>query len=270
VIVAGLQSDTAWMDPPANFRRAEALLERARSGGARLVALPEMFATGFTMDAERAAAAAGPTVAFLRDAAQRHGLYVLAGYAAPANGRPVNRASLFGPDGEELLRYDKLHPFSFAGEHERYAPGAALPTVTVAGIRLTVLICYDLRFPEPFRAAAADTDLFAVVANWPVARKAHWRALLTARAIEEQAYVLGVNRVGSGDGLDYEGDSMLLDPLGGLVETLGDTVGVVAGPVEAARVAEVRARFGFLGDRRPEAYRELERERGLAPAAEPV
>ena len=119
--------------------------------------------------------------------------------------------------GLEVLRYHKIHPFSYAGEHEHYAGGEALLSAEVEGVRVTPVICYDLRFPELFRAAADRTDLFVVIANWPEKRAHAWRTLLLARAIENLAFVLGVNRVGTGGGEPHSGDSALVDPYGRLV-----------------------------------------------------
>jgi len=129
-------------------------------------------------------------------------------------------------------------------------------TVEVEGVMVTPLICYDLRFPEPFRAAAAETDLFCVIANWPESRRYHWRTLLKARAIENQAFVLGVNRVGIGDGLEYSGDSVFLDPLGeDLAVVVPGSEGCYCGDVDATEVSRIREQFSFLKDRRPEVFR---------------
>jgi predicted amidohydrolase len=161
----------------------------------------------------------------------------------------------------ERARYHKLHPFSLANEHAHFDAGEALHTVTIDAargpVRVTPLICYDLRFPEPFRVAAAQTDLFVVIANWPEARREAWRALLRARAIENQCYVLGVNRVGAGNGLSYSGDSALLSPFGEVISEAAGTEALIRGEVDAEAVREARARFGFLADRRPELYRAL-------------
>jgi predicted amidohydrolase len=199
--------------------------------------------------------------AFLAEQASRHGVWLLGGLAEPGPAHPRNAAVMYTPDGTEALCYHKIHPFSLAGEPAHYDAGAALPTVTVAGCRVTALICYDLRFPEPFRAAAERTDLFVVIANWPAARRAHWSALLTARAIENQGYVLGVNRVGEGDGLHYAGDSALVDPLGQHIASRSEQPGIILGDVEPALVASARERFSFLADRRPGVYRELANRR---------
>jgi predicted amidohydrolase len=260
--IAALQLDIAWEDPATNLARADALASRAAAAGARLAVLPEMFNTGFTMDAERAAAHAKRTRDGLAAIAARHGLWLIGGYAEPGvpgldgapDARPRNAASLFAPTGEETLRYHKIHPFSLAGEHEHYDGGTALFTAEVDGLRVTPLICYDLRFPEPFRAAAGRTDLFVVIANWPAARRNAWRTLLRARAIENQVWLLGVNRVGEGDGLSYAGDSALIDPLGETHAEVAHAETVLLGEVDAVTVTDARTRFSFLADRKPEVY----------------
>ena len=120
---------------------------------------------------------------------------------------------------------------------------------------MTPFVCYDLRFPEPFRLAAAETDLFAVVANWPDARREAWRTLLRARAIENLCYVAGVNRVGAGGGLRYAGDSALISPFGDVVIEGSDDEAVLVCEVDANAARDARAKFPALDDRRPEAYR---------------
>ena len=135
--------------------------------------------------------------------------------------------------------------------------GEELPSAAVEGLTVTPLICYDLRFPEPFRAAASRTHLFVVIASWPVRRAAAWRCLLQARAIENQCFVLGVNRVGTGDGLEYGGDSALVDPLGQFRSAAAVAEGWVLGEVAEREVTEARGQFSFLKDRREDVYRRL-------------
>ena len=250
--------DIAWEHPAENFRRAEVLTKEAVDEGARLVVLPEMFATGFSMNAELVSGFAEETRDFLSDLSARLAAFVLAGFVEPGNPKPANVASIFDPAGREILKYRKIHPFSLAGEDEHFLAGESVETVEVEGVRVTPLICYDLRFPEPFRMVAANTDLFCVIANWPRSRRQHWSALLKARAIENQVFVLGVNRAGTGDGLEYTGDSVLLHPMGEELATVktGST-GCCSGEVNAAEVARIRTEFSFLRDRRPEVYREL-------------
>jgi len=260
VIVAGVQMDVAWEDPDENFRRAGAAIERASADGACLVALPEMFATGFSMSTELVSAQAERTRAFLADAARSFDVWLLGGLAEPSEGLPHNVALLVGPDGKTALRYEKLHPFTLSGEHERYAAGRTLATADVDGVLVTPLVCYDLRFPEPFRIAAAGTHLFVVIANWPRPRRSAWQTLLRARAMENQAYVLGVNRVGEGDGLVYLGDSALIDPMGEAINAASHQPAVVSGDVAPSLVADLRAKYSFLADRRPQVYAALGRQ----------
>lgn len=257
IAVAGVQMDLAWEDPAENLARAARHIARAAADGARLVALPEMFATGFSMRSTEMASHAEATVRFLSEAAARHGVTLIGGFADPCPALPRNAAAVFDPDGAERARYHKIHPFSLAREHEHFEGGDRLTHVEVEGVRVTVLVCYDLRFPELFRAAASRTDLFVVIANWPEARRDAWSTLLKARAIENQCFVLGVNRVGEGNGLRYTGDSALISPLGELRSAGAGAELLVAGVVDAAEVEDVRRRFSFLADRRPDVYANL-------------
>ena len=255
--IALLQMDLAWEDVEENHLRARRRLEAARAEGARLALLPEMFSTGFSMKADQIAQApGGPSETFLREAARELSLWILASVPEAGEPRPRNMALLVSPGGE-VTRYAKIHPFTYGGEDRVYAGGDRVVTAEVEGVRVTPFVCYDLRFPEPFRLAAAETDLFAVVANWPDARRDTWRTLLRARAIENLCYVAGVNRAGEGGGLRYAGDSALISPWG---EVLVDDEGsegerVLIGEVDPDRVRETRKSFPALLDRRPEAYR---------------
>ena len=214
--VAAVQHDVAWEDRAATLARLEPQLQAAAGAGARLVVLTEMFPTGFSMEPER---------------------------TAEPEGGP-------SPDGE-LEHYDKIHPFTYSGEHEHYAAGTRRVTFAVEGVRVTPFVCYDLRFADEFWAMAEGTDCYVVVANWPAARRAHWQALLVARAIENQAYVVGVNRVGEGGGLHYAGDSRIVDPLGEVLAAGAGGETILLADVDPTVVAETRKRYPFLADRRP-------------------
>ena len=265
--VALIQFDIAWEDVAENHRRVAAHLEQAAQAGAKLAILPEMFPTGFSMDAARIAQKpGGATETFLREQAAARSMWLIGslpevagdGGGPPAAARPEtaprNTALVVAPDGG-VVRYSKIHPFTYAGEHRHYAAGDRVVTVAIDDVRVTPFICYDLRFPEPFRFAANETDVFVVVANWPDARREHWRTLLRARAIESLAYVAGVNRVGDGGRLHYAGDSALVDPWGETLAEGDDADRVLVGDVDPAKVAEARAKFPVLGDVRPAAYR---------------
>jgi predicted amidohydrolase len=255
VKIALVQFDIAWEDPAENHRRVAGRLEKAAGEGARLALLPEMFPTGFSMDAARIAQPpGGPTEAFLRKIAGELSLWIIGSIPEAGEGAPRNTALVVSPAGE-VVRYAKIHPFTYGGEHRHYAAGDRVVTVSIDGVRVTPFVCYDLRFPEPFRLAAADTDLFAVVANWPDERREHWRTLLRARAIENQAYVAGVNRVGDGGRLHYAGDSAVLSPLGETLTEGADREIVLFADVDSTSVQKLRNRFPALNDRRPAAYR---------------
>ena len=254
--VAGIQHDVVWEDRDATLGRLEPQLRAAAGTGARLVVLTEMFPTGFSTEPERVAEPeGGPTTEFLRTQAGELNVWLTGSVPThPAGGgRPVNRLLLAGPGGE-LRHYDKIHPFSYSGEHEHYAAGAERVTFDVEGVRVTPFVCYDLRFADEFWAMAESTDCYVVVANWPSSRRAHWQALLVARAIENQAYVVGVNRVGAAGGeggtLTYSGDSRIVDPAGELLATASRSESILLADLSTERVAEIRDHVRFLPDRR--------------------
>lgn len=250
--VAVVQHDIEWEDPKATFARVEPWIAAAAGAGARLVVLAEMFSTGFSMATERTVEPVdGPSVGFLSEQAARHGLWLCGSVPEQADDAalPSNTFVLAAPDGD-LTRYRKLHPFSYAGEHEHFAPGDGIVTVDVEGVRVTPFVCYDLRFADVFWSAATATDCYVVVANWPEARRHHWTTLLQARAIENQAYVVGCNRVGEGGGLRYSGDSLVVDPLGTVLAAGAGSETLLLADVDPGVVARTRARLPFLQDRR--------------------
>ncbi|WP_375504043.1 nitrilase-related carbon-nitrogen hydrolase [uncultured Jatrophihabitans sp.] len=249
--VAAIQHDITWEHPETTREHVTPMIAAAAAGGAQLIVLPEMFATGFSMRPERIAEdEGGPTEQFLLARAAEHNAHLLASIAQRgADGAFRNNAVLARPDGS-VQRYAKIHPFSYAGEHEQYAAGDKFLTVEVHGVRLSIFVCYDLRFADEFWALADHTDLYVVPANWPAPRHEHWRALLQARAIENQAYVLGVNRVGLAKDLPHLGGSVVLDPLGARLVEGGPQPAVLTADVDPDVVRTVRHDFPFLPDRR--------------------
>jgi predicted amidohydrolase len=193
------------------------------------------------------------TLEFLKRLSRQHAAYALGGLAAPApGGRARNQLAVTSPAGEIVAIYTKLHPFTLGGEREHFLPGERVVAFTWHDFTVAPFICYDLRFPEAFRAAIKRhcADLFIVIANWPIARVEHWIALLRARAIENQAYVLGVNRCGRDPHLLYPGRSMLIDPMGVIRADAGDQPGILTAQVDPKVVADVRNRLPFLKDMR--------------------
>lgn len=254
--LAAIQHDIAWNDREENFRRLAPMIAAAAAGGARLVLLTETFSTGFAVDNPHLGEPeGGPSSTFLCEQAALHGVWVAGSCpevpadSDPADHRPANSFVLAGPDGT-VHRYRKIHPFTFGGEDAHFRAGTELVQVEVEGLRISLFVCYDLRFADEFWGLAPTTDLYLVPANWPESRRNHWMALLQARAIENQAYVVGCNRVGEGGGLTYVGDSRIIDPLGELLATGSQGETILFADIDPARVAAVRDRFRFLPDRR--------------------
>jgi predicted amidohydrolase len=251
VKVAAIQHDIVWEQPEATRALVAPMIAEAAGQGARLIVLTEMYATGFSMRPERIAEAeGGDNEQFLLEQARQHDAYLVASIAQRgADGAHRNNAVVAHPDGR-VDRYAKIHPFSYSGEHEHYTAGTQHLTVTLDDVRTSLFVCYDLRFADEFWALAGDTDLYVVPANWPSARVAHWTALLRARAIENQAFVLGVNRVGTAAGLDYPGASTMIDPLGAVLFGGDAAPQVLVAEVCPADVRSARTNFPFLADRR--------------------
>jgi predicted amidohydrolase len=249
---AALQHDIVWEDRDATLRHLRPQVARAAGAGARVVALTEMFATGFSMATHRTAEPIdGPTVSWMREQAAEHDVWIAGSVALddPDLDLPRNALLVVDPHGA-LHRYDKIHPFSYAGEHERFGAGDRFVTVDVEGLRVTLFVCYDLRFADEFWATARDTDAYLVPANWPAARRHHWRLLLEARAVENQAYVVGLNRVGRGGSLDYTGDSRIVDPFGEVLAAGAGAETILLADLDPEVVADARRTLPFLPDRR--------------------
>ena len=249
------QLDIVWENKAATHQRVTRLLDGATIRPGALVVLPEMFDTGFSLDVGRTAEdEARPSQRFLAATARRLGVFVLGGIvsrAGPDRGR--NEAVVFDPQGNEVARYCKLHPFSFGQEDKHFEPGEHLAAFTWAGLTVAPFVCYDLRFPEVFRSAARrGAQVLAVIANWPAARQSHWLTLLEARAIENQAYVVGVNRCGEDPNHTYGGRSLVVDPRGQIVADAGPDECAVTADVDAGGLADYRKQFPALRDMRDE------------------
>ncbi len=252
--LACCQFNVAWEDKAENYRRVDRLVAEARLAPGTLLLLPEMFATGFTMNAAAVAEPVdGPTARYVADLAARHGIFVQAGMVIRGETvRPRNEVLIFGPDGRLLTRYAKLHLFSFAGEQEHYQPGTTLTSFAWQAAQVAPSICYDLRFPELYRAATGlGAHVLTVIACWPAAREEHWRVLLRARAIENQCYVAAANRCGQDPSdLAYPGRSQIIDPWGEVLIEAGSGEGILQAAVDLSSQALYRQQFPALADRR--------------------
>ncbi len=246
-----IQLDIAWEDKQANFDRAERLISRADPDAGDLVVLPEMFDTGFSFNIEGTADKDGRTLRYLTQLAQDLGVTVHGARTVHACHctRAENHATIVGPNGTVLADYAKIHPFSYGKEQERFEGGSQVMAYSWAGpsgdsVRVCPAVCYDLRFPELFRRGLAEgAEAFAIGANWPEARAHHWRALLIARAIENQAFVLGVNRCGADPNLKYAGGSIAVGPRGEILGELAADEGVLSVECDPRDVRSWREKF---------------------------
>ena len=219
--ISMIQSHIIWEDQEENLCYYGELLRRV-SGRTDLAILPETFTTGFSMDVARLAdPMEGKTIATVKAWASKYGMAVMGSFLCQEGDRYFNRAFFITPEGE-VTTYDKHHLFRMADEHKSFTPGEKLTIVEYKGWKICMQVCYDLRFPVWTRNVNNAYDLLIYVANWPEVRKKAWKVLLHARAIENMAYVCGVNRVGvDGKGLTYRGDSMVIDPKGKKIATAG-------------------------------------------------
>jgi len=246
-----VQLDCVWEDKPANHARGRALLARTPPAPGSLVVLPETFATGFSLNTAVTRQGEPPEdEQFLASLARELQATVVGGVIGGRAGEtPRNEAVAFAPDGALLARYAKIQPFSGGGETACHAAGREIVTFPWAGFTVAPFVCYDLRFPELFRAAVRrGANLFVVIAQWPVKRERHWLALLQARAIENLAYVVGVNRVGRDPQFLYSGRSVVVDPHGFIIADAGERECVLAAALERDVVESWRREFPPLRD----------------------
>ena len=250
-----VQLDQAWENKAANFARTEELLAEASPEADSLVVLPEMFPTGYSINtAATTFEEPGHTEAFLAGLARKYDCWILSGNAEPhTSGKGANVSVTFNPAGEKVYSFTKLHPVPVYAEDKHYARGTTIESFDCNGFTVSPFICYDLRFPEIFRIATLrGANLLVVIANWPAVRIQHWLTLLEARAIENQAYVIGVNRCGEDPNLSYPGRTAIYGPHGKCLADAGDGESIIHAELEPATVQQWREQFPALQDARRE------------------
>lgn len=219
-----IQSDLVWEDKEKNLEHFDLLLDQNK-GKADLTVLPEMFATGFTMNSEKCAEThKGEIFIWMQNKAAETGSIMVGTILVFEDNKLYNRLFWVCPDGS-FEYYDKKHLFRFANEHEYFSSGNKLLRTEVKGWRICPLVCYDLRFPvwsrNRYSKGVYEYDCLLYVANWPERRNHHWKSLLVARAIENMSYVVGVNRIGEdGRGFSHSGDSAVIDPMGIVTDSI--------------------------------------------------
>jgi len=246
------QSNIVWEDREANFERVRELITAEDVPAGSLVVLPEMFSTGFSMHVDKIAEEDPSQVeAFLEELVKKYDSAFIGGLVTRIEGEDKGRNELLvlGPRGEKLARYQKIRTFRYTKEYEHYERGKEVFIFEWGGFKICPLICYDLRFPELFRRGAAmGAQVFVVIASWPAARVDHWLTLLRARAIENQAYVIGVNRCGEDPNWDYPGASVVIDPHGKVIADAGKDEGIISAELSVDVVEDWRKEFPALVD----------------------
>jgi len=260
--IALVSMDQAWRDGAENLCRAEALLKEIRKQGCDWAVFPEMTLLGFSSEAEAVQEnrEKSPSLLGFGRLAKTWGINVVFGAClkAPGSARPQNVACLADPDGRTKILYAKTHPFTYAGEDKAFEAGSQLAYLDIGALRIGLSICYDLRFPMLYAAMAPHCHGVICIANWPKARIHHWQTLLAARAVENQMYLLGVNRIGiDGGGLEYEKSSCVADPEGRWNPPVWSSPSIDVHDISPEKVRMVRESFPVLPDRRIAWYQTL-------------
>ncbi|MBO6513677.1 MAG: hypothetical protein JJ974_06920 [Phycisphaerales bacterium] len=253
-----VQLDIQWEDPQTNYARVRSLLDTIRISPGDLIALPELFDAGFSLNTKTTCDMNNSTLEFLSDLAQETGCMIQGSRsifpAQDSESLALNCATVCAPGGKNpVCEYHKVHPFSMGSEPKSFQGGNEVVQYDwVAGnetLKVCPFICYDLRFPELFRKGFVDgAEMFVLGANWPNARQHHWRSLLIARAIENQAFMLGINRCGDDPYLSYSGGTIAIDPMGTVLGELGDEEAVLSVEIDPTMLRDWRSKFRVIDD----------------------
>lgn len=254
------QMDVRLGEPEANLATVRNLAAEAARRGSTMLVLPELWSTGYDLEnaVENATTLDAGIFAEVADLARKHQLYIVGSTLSCIQaGKVGNTAVFFDPRGQRLAVYSKIHLFRLMEEERYLGAGDTLAMVETPWGAVGLAICYDLRFPELFRAyALAGAHMVFLPAEWPHPRLAHWHTLLRARAIENQLYLVACNRVGSSKGTDFFGHSCIIDPWGETIIEGGETELLLTAAIDPARVTAVRQQIPVFQDRRPGIYKE--------------
>lgn len=250
------QTKIAYEDKIRNFKTAEKRIEEASLLKSDIILFPEMSFTGFSMNTELIGEEEEETVKLMAESAIKYGISIGFGWVKKTGDCFQNQYTILGNDGNRVTEYTKIHPFSFSEEDKFYKAGEDLAIFKLKDMKMAVFICYDLRFPELFRAVCGEVSLIVIPANWPSKRSEHWKTLLRARAIENQVYIIAVNCQGEMNNQYYSGDSCIINPNGNIIRMLSDNEGLIQYDI-TDDVEMYRKVFPVLKDRRTELYKRL-------------
>lgn len=259
VKIALFQMNIAWENKERNYIHVEHYIRTAHEKGIECVFLPEMSFTGFSMNTDKTKEAGRETIDKMTQYAQRYCIAIGFGWVKDCGDKAENHYTVIDKNGKIISDYAKIHPFSFSGEDQKFQGGESINVFELNGMNCSTFICYDLRFPEVFQIASRTANIIIVPANWPAARREHWKCLLQARAIENQVYVIAINCVGKINGLYYSGDSCVINPNGEVLVELSDQEGVIEYEL-VDDVKNYRETFQVKNDRRNDLYIRYEKE----------
>ena len=255
MIIGIAQINITWEDCTENMKKVEDFVRKASEDKVELILFPEMTLTGFTMDINKLFLSEEEIISWIKKIAIDNNINIGLGFAIKIDEKGKNKYVIVSKEGKALTMYTKIHPFSYGGEDEKYYSGDKICICTINEFKIIPFICYDLRFPEIFQIASKEAQIITVAASWPKSREQHWITLLKARAIENQCYVIGINRVGTGDGLQYNGASVFVSPSGEIFNEINSEETLIIMDLEIEKIREVKDRFDIKKDRREELYK---------------
>lgn len=251
------QIDIAWEDSSKNINKVEELVKDATQSNVELILFPEMTLTGFTMNISKLLLSEEEITNWIKKLAIDNNINIGLGYAIKVDEKGKNIYIIVSKEGKIIAKYVKIHPFTFGGESDKYHSGNELSYCNINEFNIAPVICYDLRFPEIFQIASKKAQLITVAASWPKAREEHWITLLKARAIENQCYIVGINRIGLGDGLEYNGASTFINPNGEILNEMTNKENLIVRDLKIEKIIEIKEKFDIKMDRRETLYEDL-------------
>lgn len=254
LIIGIAQIDIAWENSMENMKKIEVFIKKASQSNVELVLFPEMSLTGFTMDINKLLLSEEQIINWIKSLAIGNNINIGLGFSIKVDEKGKNKYTIVSKSGDVLGIYTKIHPFTYSGEDDKYYKGNEICTCTINEFQITPFICYDLRFPEIFQIASRNSQIITVAASWPKSREEHWITLLKARAIENQCYVIGINRTGFGDGLEYNGKSIFVNPDGQILNEINSEEMLIVNDLKIEKIKEVKESFDIKKDRREELY----------------
>jgi len=256
--IACIQMDVVFGNPEENYRRTRNQILKAAASKPDIVVLPELWTTGYDLTRldELADKEADRTIRFLQECALAHSIHIVGGSVARSTPEGIfNTLIIVSSKGKVVKQYDKLHLFQLMNEHHFLQPGKSDGAFLLDGQQCAGFICYDIRFPEWLRVhSAGGAGVLFIAAEWPEPRISHWRALLISRAIENQAYIVAVNRVGSDPANKFGGHSLVINPWGEIIAEAGDQEETLQATINLDLIDNVRKQIPVFQDRRPEFY----------------